>query len=296
MILGNSLTRYTNQNTSLNDTTGHSTISKNQPIPRRIVCITPLGTELLYALGCGEMIVGVDTYSDYPPEVDQKKNVGSFFDTNFEAITALKPDLLVILGQSQKITEFCIHNKIRLLRLTMSDMASIYEDILLTGNITGRIQTAQELCNNIFRDLNEISAKAIASNGDTIERKKVFLCINRKPGTLSNLGTIGPETSLNELIHIAGGTNIFCDLVVPYADISRESLISRRPDIIIEAASREVIEKSSEQLIQQWKKLPVPASENNRIYFIDENILNRPGVRSPIIAGLLYQLINKDLN
>ncbi len=293
MLIGNSLTNSNPNNSPKKTTTDRSTNSQTPPTPQRIVCITPLGTELLYALDCENKIVGVDIYSDYPPEVKLKPSVGSFFDTNFEAITALKPDLIVILGQGSKISEFCEQHNIRILKLTMSDLASIYEDILLTGKNLDCPEKAKKLCSNIFNDLNSVTSSLINSSSEQIAKKKVFLCLSRKPGTISNLGTTGPDTCLDELISIAGGINIFNDLTRPYADISRESLIARNPDIIIEAVSKDAIDNSYEKMIEQWKLLDVDATNNNRIYFIDENIINRPGVRSADIAKQLYRLIQQ---
>lgn len=260
--------------------------------PERIVCVTPLGTELIYALGCQNYLVGVDDFSDYPAEVAQKKKIGSFFDTNFEAITALAPDLIITLGESKDISDYCRSNNIGMLKLRMADLSGIYDDIQRTGVILGCPDKAQGLCEKIFSELNGIRSELIrANNGENPACIKVFLCINRKSGTLTSLGTAGPGTCLTELIEIAGGKNIFDDLAMPYADISRESLLSRTPEVIIEAVSAESIARRGESLCQEWQSLDVPAVKNGRVYLIDENLLGRPGVRSGEIARRLFQLI-----
>lgn len=264
------------------------------PIPQRIICVTPLGTELIYALGCQNTLVGVDIFSDYPAEVIEKTQVGSFFDTNFEAITALTPDLIITLGESKDIVAYCQSNNVRQLKLQMSDLAGIYDDILRVGVVLGCSDKAQVLCRELFGELAEVRHDVIARQmGEQPVPVSVFLCINRKVGTLTNLGTAGPGTCLTELIEIAGGKNIFDDLTMPYADISRESLLTRSPEVIIEAVSATLIAEKGQELRQEWQSLDVPASKNGRVYLIDENLLNRPGIRSGEIAKILYEYINE---
>ncbi len=262
--------------------------------PQRIVCITPLGTELIYALDCQDRLCGIDIFSDYPPETNEIAKVGSFFDTNFETITALNPDLVISLGVSKKIKDFCDTNKIRFERLKMTDLNSLYNDILHIGEVLNCPEKAVTLCQEISNELLSIKSQVARVNTrhQQEEPVRVFLCLNRKPGTLTNIGTVGPDTCLTELIEIAGGTNIFNDLPLPYADISRESLITRSPDIIIEATSSQNIKERSAELIGQWYALDVPATANKRVFLMDENILNRPGVRSGKIAQMLFDCIH----
>ena len=258
----------------------------------RIVSITPLGTELIYALGCGDRVVGVDLFSDYPPEVADVVKVGSFFDTNFEAITALKPDLVVTLGESLQISNYCKDNNIRQLHLKLSDLGCVYEEILLTAKILGCEKRGLELSREIFDGLTSIRQRLVDRSGDAIAREKVFLCLGRKPGGINNLSTTGSNTCFTEMIELAGGKNIFDDLEVPYADISRESLITRAPDVIIEAVDPKLLGSDSEKLIGQWQVLEVPAVTNGRVYLIDANLLHRPGARMVEIAEELYRCIN----
>ncbi len=261
--------------------------------PQRIITVTPLGTELVYALGCGDRLVGADLFSDYPPEVETVVKVGSFFDTNFEAIASLTPDLIITLGKSQKISDYCEENNIRQLHLKLSNLACVYEEILLTAKILGCEQRGVELCNNIFDGLTDIRKRLVDRSGDVVKRRKVFLCLGRKPGTLNNLSTAGNDTCFTEMIHLAGGENIFSDIVLPYADISRESLISRAPDVIIEAVDPKLLAESSDEILKQWQALEVPAVANGMVYLIDANLLHRPGVRMVEIAEELYNCINE---
>ena len=260
---------------------------------QRIISITPLGTELIYALGCSDRLVGVDYFSDYPPEAESVAKVGSFFDTNFEAITSLEPDLIITLGESQKISDYCRSNNIRQLRLKLSNMSIVYEDILLTAKILGCESRGIELCNEIFDGLTDIRKRLVDNSGDSVTRRKVFLCLGRKPGTLNSLSTAGRGTCFTEMIYMAGGENIFSDIELPYADISRESLLSRAPDVIIEAVDPALLEQSGEDIIAQWQALEVPAVANGRVYLIDANLLHRPGVRMVEIAEKLYGCINE---
>ena len=259
-------------------------------IPEKIVTVTPMGTELIYALGYGEKIVGVDIFSDYPPEAKQKPQIGSFFDTNFEAITAIGPDIIVTLGKSQHITDYCEQNNIQQLNLKLTNQESIYSDILYTGKVLGCSEKAEKLCNDIFTKINEIRKKAIELKADHNSKPTIFLCLSRKPGTLANMGTFGKGTCLDELIEVIGCENAFSDMGLPYGDISKESLIKRSPDIIIESVSEDMLNEK-DRLNEEWKKLDIPATQNGKVYFVDQNIINRPGVRSPEIAQKLFECV-----
>lgn len=293
MLIAGNLSTKTVINQKKTHTTDSST-GFSTGFPQRIVCITPLGTELIYALDCQDRLCGIDIFSDYPPETDTVAKVGSFFDTNFEAITALNPDLIISLGVSETIKKFCDTNNIRFERLKMTNLNSLYDDILHIGEVLNCPERAITLCQKISNEL--LSVKALVAGVNTRHQQeepvRVFLCLNRKPGTLTNIGTVGPDTCLTELIEIAGGINIFNDLPLPYADISRESLITRSPDIIIEATSAQNIKERSAELIGQWYDLDVPATANKRVFLLDENILNRPGVRSGMIARMLFDCIH----
>ncbi|MBN2064883.1 MAG: ABC transporter substrate-binding protein [Sedimentisphaerales bacterium] len=293
LIAGNLISQKTQLNQNNKDTTDSSN-SFSTSYPQRIICITPLGTELIYALDCQDRLIGIDMFSDYPPETQDIAKVGSFFDTNFEAVTALDPDLVISLGVSKKIQDFCDSNNIRFERLKMTNLNSLYDDILHIGAVLNCPERAIRLCQEIFNELLNVKSQVAAINimHRQEEPVKVFLCLNRKPGTLTNIGTVGPGTCLAELIEIAGGINIFNDLSLPYADISRESLLARSPDIIIEATSALNIKDRSAELIGQWYDLDVPATANKRVFLLDENILNRPGVRSGKIAQMLFDCIN----
>lgn len=259
--------------------------------PQRIITLAPLVTETVFALGGGQQIIGVSEYCDYPPEVSTKVNVGGIFNPNFERIRSLKPDMVIVLGQGEKIADYCRRNHIRFLAVKMADMKGLYEDTLLLGRILGRTEQAKSLCARIFNDLLQVRARTAGK-----KPRRVFFSMLRTPGSLSGLETIGPGTCLNELIEYAGGINIFNDLTRPYSQVSKETLLKRRPEIIIEPQINPILtEKKRQQLMAQWQAMAeLPAVKNGRIYFPPEDLILRPGPRIGQVAAQLADFINND--
>ncbi len=259
---------------------------------RRIVCMTPSVTESVFALGGGERVVGVTDFCDYPPQAAQKEKLGGFFNPNFERLLSIKPDLIISQGKSEKITRFCQKENIPLLYVQMSDIDVIFNDLTLLGQILGCPEQAQKLCDDIRQTFNQIKT-ALADQ----PRPRVFLSLYRSTGFLNGLTTAGGQTFLSELISCAGAENIFDDLARSYPQISYESLLKRQPQIIIETfPGLELSDDRKRQMLQDWQTLgALPAVKNDRIYFVPESTLLKPGPRIGQAAAYLAQLIHPEV-
>ena len=198
--------------------------------PKRIICMSPAVTELVFALGCGENVVGVSDFCTWPSDAMEKEKIGGAFNPNLEKLLSLTPDLIIIQGRCEKVSQFCRNENIPLLQVEVSDIKTIYNDLYLLGQKLGCADQAERLCADIQQTLKEIKLKAAKHR-----KRLVFFSLGRTSGSLTGLTTIGGKTFLSELINIAGGENIFVDIEQPYPRISKETLLKRAPEIIIEA-------------------------------------------------------------
>ncbi|MEW6237529.1 MAG: ABC transporter substrate-binding protein [Candidatus Omnitrophota bacterium] len=261
--------------------------------PQRIVCAAPSITEIVFALGRGGRVVGVSEFSNYPPEAAQVEKIGGIIDPNLERIVALKPDLVIVLGRMEPVSELCRRENIARLRVDMSDFECVLRDIQTIGDALGRSETAKNLISNMKYDLDDVRLRAKQIG----RRIKVFLCVGRKGGSLAGLYTVNSNSFLNELLEIAGGDNIFKDIGGAYPQVSVESLLKRAPDVIIELNPNETsLSGRGRAELEDWYASPItPAAASGRVYSITDDYVTIPGPRMVLTARRFYELIHKGM-
>jgi iron complex transport system substrate-binding protein len=170
----------------------------------------------------------------------------------------------------------------------MDDLVTIYQGIYELGRIFGKLEKARELCTVIRNQLDKVSREAAQ-----YPRQKVFVCLGRAPGGLSSIYTAGGPSFITEILEVAGGDNIFGDVKQPYPEASKESLIRRSPEVILEMrAGEEISESRRRQIIDEWKILRgVPAIAKERICVLTEDFLLVPGPRVGIAARFLLETL-----
>lgn len=265
---------------------GHPRIGSAQ----RILCMSPAVTECVFALGCGDRVVGVSSYSTYPAEAREKVNVGGFVDLSFETLIALKPDLVITQGHAAKLGEFCRQEGIAVRQLEISSVATVLADLQALGEELGCAERAATLCGEIRQELDRVAAQVAGR-----ERPGVFLCIGRSPGTLSGMYTIGENSVfLRDLLDIAGGKNTFADVRRGYPQVSKEALVKRQPEVIIEVhPGEELSPEQKDELRRDWQWLAMlPAVRNGRVHLPTEDYMLIPGPRIGKTARRLAEMIH----
>jgi len=243
--------------------------------PMRIVSLTPSNTEILYALGLSDRVVGVTRFCDYPKTAKSRTKVGDMT-ISPEAVVALKPDLVFAHGMLNStaipgleklgLTVFSIDPK---------TLAEVARDIRTVGKLTGKPKTADAVAGKI-----ESTIKSVKANRAKKHSPNVLVVIQFNP-----LWAAGPKTFVNEILGIAHAKNVAFDARSGFVPFSRELAITRNPDVIItgQAADIELFTKSPE-----WRT--TNAVKNKRIYVIDSDILLRAG---PRLAEGLKELAGK---
>jgi len=248
----------------------------HKPPPRhvkRIVSLAPNLTEILFALGLDEQVVGVTLHCNYPPAAAEKSKVGTFWQPNIEAVIAAKPDLVVALRftQQRDIAERLTRIGYDCLTVNVDKVGEVFEAIKKIGSATSRHTQAAELASHLRTKLNQLSA-LMATN----ERLKVLWVIDRDP-----LRVAGRDTFVNELIKLAGGENAIGPTVHKYPPIGSEQVIACAADVIIEPAmASESVAEQQRTAIEYWSRFKnVPAVANQRVYVIPPDTVCRLGPR-----------------
>lgn len=267
------------------------TIDQKSPKYERIISAAPSVTEIIFSLGLGDRVVGVSHFTVYPEAAQKKQSIGGLINPNKERITALKPDLVITQGEHESLAELCQNQDIKFISLKIEKIKDIYKAIDELGCILDAEKEAQILSQKIETELLALKSKA-----ESLPKKKVFLCLSHTPGDLTGLMTTGKETFLNEIIEMAGGINIFSDLKKRYPRISKESLIMRQPDIIIEIYAKGLNLNQQQLLRKDWDRLSVlPAVKNSRICFLTDDYLLIPGVRVSMIVKKFIRTIHPEV-
>ncbi len=256
-----------------------------------IITMSPNITETVFALGQGDRVIAVSSYSDYPPEVKSLPVVGGYIDPNLEKITMLAPGLIILPGQHEKVADLAKQNGIPVLHAHMDNLATIQSGIERIGDALGCPDKAAALWNRIQGELDAVR-NAVAG----LPQPKVLLINTRSSHDLNNLFTVGNKSFLSEMLDVAGGENIFGDQATDYFEASKESVVLRAPDIIIEFHAGENLSKEELQRYRDdWNALPsLPAVEHDRIYMFEDSYALRPGPRIALIAVQMARWLHPD--
>jgi iron complex transport system substrate-binding protein len=245
------------------------------PSPKRIVSLAPSITETLFALGLGEEIVGVTTFSDYPEAAKSKPRVGSFVNISLERVVSLNPDLIIGTadGNKKETIEQLERIGFPVYMINPASLEEIFEMILDIGSITGK----DNIATGLVRTLRE-RVSTVVSQTTSFKKPKVFFQIGIDP-----IVTVGRDTLHNKLIELGGGINISGGQTAKYPRYSIEEIIIRKPEIIIVSSMKRG--EDFDRIRDTWKRWKnIPAVKNNRIYIFDTDLTDHPSHR--IVDGL----------
>jgi iron complex transport system substrate-binding protein len=255
-----------------------------ESVPERIVSTAPTPTEILFAVGAGDLVVGVDDYSDYPAEVANITKVGSFT-LNTEVIIGLQPDLvissdLVPLAQLDLVEDQGIPYFILATR-TLDD---VLRDIRLVGILTDHVSDATNLTNSLEARIEAVTEKTLA---DGLVKPRVYL-------EYYPYWTYGPGSFGNDLIALAGGINIAENTTSEYPMVTSEFVIAQDPEIIIYTIGY-MTTTTAEEISSRPGWDEITAVVEGEIYSMDDNLTSRYGPRIVDGLELLASTLHPDL-
>jgi iron complex transport system substrate-binding protein len=239
----------------------------------RIVSLAPNLTEIVYAVGAGDRLVGDTEYCDYPPEAKNVAKIGDTMHPSIERIIALKPQIVLVSTASQleAFTKQLGEQKIAVYVTNPHTLEEIFWSITTLGNLLGQ----QERATNVVTDLRGRAAAVEAAMKD-VKPVKVFYQVSGEP-----LYTIGRESYLTDLVRRAGGVSVTADVPGAFPRFSDEAALAAHPEAIILPTGGSMGSANSD-VAKPLKNSP--AVLNNRVYKINDDHLSRPGPR--LVDGL----------
>lgn len=251
-------------------------------IPGRIVSLTPAVTEILFAIGAGDKLVGVTQYCNYPPAARNKTSVGSFSGAtvSVEMIRSLDPDLvflsadmhgrIVSLLNDLGITSFAVEPR---------NFSQVYDVIEMVGKITGRADAAEEVVKQMQKRIAAVQQRIHGR-----QRPEVFWLLSETP-----LMTAGSDTFVSQAIDLGGGRNIFGDVRGQWPLVSPEQILFRRPEWILLGDDMGI----NADMLQGhpfWQSLP--AVREGRLVIVGADILYRYGPRLAEGVELIAEILH----
>lgn len=234
--------------------------------PQRIVSLAPHLTELLFAVGAGDQVVGVDSASDFPGKAQSLPRIGDYSRINFERIVALKPDL--VLGWEGGNRAADLHGVKQLGVPVLLTHATSLDDVArllrLVGEASGHAEAGRERARELEKKLAVLRASAVHPEPPL----RVFYQIWDRP-----LMTIGGTHWINDALVLCGARNIFDDLRGLSPVVSREAVLQRAPALIVSGNDVPGLRRSWQAFTQ------VPAVKNQAFVQIDADLLHRPTPR-----------------
>ncbi|MBE5782310.1 MAG: ABC transporter substrate-binding protein [Clostridiales bacterium] len=248
----------------------------------RIVALEPSDCEILYALGCGDALVGRGEYCDYPSSVMEVTAVQSGANMNLEEILVLDPQLVIMCDISYMDEQVSLleQNGVKVISTEANNIAEVYDAIDLIGRVMGKEAEAERLVADMQAAFADIAAKSEKNN------KTIYFEVMPLEWGLWSAGT---GTFMHELAEICGMQNAFAD-IEGWQAISQEQVMERNPDYIVlvtgmgETAVDEVMGREG------WGD--INAIKNGKVYNADSYALTRPAPRLMEAAMDLYNFLN----
>ena len=246
-------------------------------VPERIISFGPNITEILFALGLEESIVGVSDFCDYPEAAKAKPKVGSAFGPSIEKVVDLEPDLVVTVEHEQLNREL-EGVGVKFVILDPMDIDGILENIEMVAEITGKAKEGEQLVEDM-RDRISRVVELVEGASEV----SVFCMVDATDP--NNPWTGGRDSFLNDIISMVGGENAAAQAQGDWVQMSIEQIVASDPDIIIIQTMAGGVPTVSREVLEEhpiWQEMS--AVKQDRIYFVNGDLVSRHGPR--IVEGL----------
>jgi iron complex transport system substrate-binding protein len=256
--------------------------------PQRIVSMAPNITEILFALGLGDKIVGVTRFCDFPEAASDIPKIGGLIDPNLEIIHSLEPDLVIAFrGNPLRFLERLRDFLFPVFVLDIGkDTASLFPLIEKIGLITGKESDAARLNDSMRAKIRDVENRAESIQA----RPKVFVMLYGQ-----GLWTCGADSYLDDLLVKAGAVNVAGHIPKKWFLYSRERLVRDDPEVIIVLANSEKdFRRARDRLLGKSAYKSVSAVRTGRIFRLDENAASRFGPRLIDVLGELVRILHPE--
>jgi iron complex transport system substrate-binding protein len=279
-------------------------------VPDRIVSLSPSNTEILFAVGAGNRVVGVTDDCDYPEQLlvqlKTKKTitVGGYWNTSVDTIASLKPDLILVSSHACTVkTDYCktgcsrrceeatkVAKKLErlgfnVLTLSPHSLDDVLEHILLVGKATGNLAEARVLVASLEQRVDAATANLNCGS----ELPKVYFEVWNSPYI-----SVNSKTWIGNVISLAGGKNVFEDSITEWPIIQPQEIVKRNPDVMVFPVISRVPRfwGSFETVTKRKGWQNITAIQNGRLYEVPRDYISRPGPRLVDALELLVPMVN----
>jgi iron complex transport system substrate-binding protein len=250
--------------------------------PSRIVSLTPALTEVLFAVGAGDRVVGVTDYCDFPPAAKTKPKVGGYVNPSVETVLALKPDLVVVSpGPGNR--DAALAMKRAGLDLQIVPAETLEESIAAietVGRLVGDEAAGRDLAGQVRTRLDAV-ARRVAG----LPRVRTLFCLQTDPIIAAGRGTLP-----SQLLELAGGENVVGEIRYPRLDV--EAVAAALPELILQSRM-DVASGAAHEEDRFWKRWPaIPAVARGRVVVLADDLTLRPGPRVADAAEELAEILH----
>lgn len=235
--------------------------------PLRVITLAPSATEVVAALGATPLLVGVDTYSEFPESVKSLPKVGSFLQPNLEVIVKLEPTLVIVDDIHGATGRALGDAGIKTVECAFHALPDVKQALHTVGGAIGHAKEAESIVSSIDAALDAAAAARPARH------PKVLAIIDREAGGLGNLVAVGPGSWVDELLAVVGGDNVLAASGIRYPKISLEEILRAQPEVILDLSF------PARKEITAWNSVDVPAVKNKRVIALSDAYLLAPSPR-----------------
>ena len=259
---------------------------------QRVISTSPAITEILFAIGAGDRVVGVTDFCNYPKQACRLPSIGGPLNPSTETWITLKPDLIIIQEDSEVIQKNAKIFEIPSLTVSVNNLNNILNSIQIIADSLHMPQAGHQLAIKI-----KTKIEGYRTHLKKIEPRQVLMLLSDTNDPSRDLYAVGRDTFLNELLTIAGGENVLPDTMARYPKVSKEYIIAKSPEIIIEVGPKSNLSKE-ETLARKktWGKFStLRAVKDDRLYFIGADYILIPGPRLLNILDDFTRTIHPEL-
>ncbi len=256
---------------------------------RRIISLVPSITEVLFALGLGDRVVGVTDFCDYPPQATTRTKIGGCYNPNFEAILSLRPDLVILMKDQAQAKKYLDLAGLNFLVVDHGDVSGILSSLSIVGQTCGVEGKAEEIAGDIRSRIECISNKTRGLGPSTV---MVSLGLDAGSRIIENVYIAGKGGFYDEMISMAGGVNVY-DGSISYPVLAAESILRLNPAVIIDIIPDLDTKSLDEKMtLEKWESLSgLDAVKNNRVHVFSDDYVGIPGPRFILILEHMARVI-----
>ena len=261
------------------------------PAPQRIISLIPATTEMLFAMGAGNRLVGVGNYDRFPPEVSRLPKVGGLLDPDVERVISLKPDLVIVYATQADLKRQLERAQIPMFDYAHRGLPDILETMRALGERIGMKAGADAAAAKVQQQLDATRTRVAG-----LPRTKTLLVFGREQGTIRRVNASGGLGFLHDVLELAGGSDALGDLRQQSVDMSTEMIITRAPEAIIELHYGDPLPPERLEAERRvWNVLAsVPAVKTGRVHLLVGDEFVVPGPRIAVAADRFARTLHPD--